>query len=49
MTRNSTPFSKEDEKWMKKALKLAEKGRGYVSPNPLVGSINRPPLMAAPS
>ncbi|KPP99548.1 MAG: bifunctional diaminohydroxyphosphoribosylaminopyrimidine deaminase / 5-amino-6-(5-phosphoribosylamino)uracil reductase RibD [Bacteroidetes bacterium HLUCCA01] len=39
MTRNSTPFSKEDEKWMKKALKLAEKGRGYVSPNPLVGCI----------
>lgn len=34
-----TAFSAEDRKWMKKALKLAEKGKGYVSPNPLVGSV----------
>lgn len=32
-------FSAEDTKWMKKALKLAEKGKGYVSPNPLVGCV----------
>ncbi len=32
-------FTADDTKWMKKALKLAEKGRGYVSPNPLVGCI----------
>jgi diaminohydroxyphosphoribosylaminopyrimidine deaminase/5-amino-6-(5-phosphoribosylamino)uracil reductase len=29
----------EDERWMKKALKLAEQGRGYVSPNPMVGCV----------
>ena len=29
----------KDEYYMKMALKLAEKGRGYVSPNPLVGAI----------
>lgn len=28
-----------DEKWMRKALELAEKGCGYVSPNPLVGCV----------
>ena len=28
-----------DEYYMKMALKLAQKGRGYVSPNPLVGAI----------
>lgn len=32
-------FSKEDEKWMKVAIRAAEKGRGYVSPNPLVGCV----------
>lgn len=32
-------FSREDHKWMKSALKMAEKGRGYVSPNPLVGCV----------
>ncbi len=32
-------FTAEDTSWMKKALKLAEKGRGHVSPNPLVGCI----------
>lgn len=32
-------FSLEDTKWMKKALKLAGKGLGYVSPNPLVGCV----------
>ena len=29
----------KDEHYMKMALKLAQKGRGYVSPNPLVGAI----------
>jgi diaminohydroxyphosphoribosylaminopyrimidine deaminase/5-amino-6-(5-phosphoribosylamino)uracil reductase len=34
-----TKFTKEDEKWMKLAFRTAEKGRGYVSPNPLVGCV----------
>ncbi len=29
----------QDEKWMKQALILAEKGRPWVSPNPLVGAV----------
>jgi diaminohydroxyphosphoribosylaminopyrimidine deaminase/5-amino-6-(5-phosphoribosylamino)uracil reductase len=29
----------DDEHWMRKALRLAEKGRGRTSPNPLVGAI----------
>jgi len=29
----------EDKKWMGKALRLAEKGRGRTSPNPMVGAI----------
>jgi diaminohydroxyphosphoribosylaminopyrimidine deaminase/5-amino-6-(5-phosphoribosylamino)uracil reductase len=28
-----------DEKWMRRALLLAERGRGYVHPNPMVGAI----------
>lgn len=28
-----------DEKWMQRALKLAAQGKGYVSPNPLVGAV----------
>lgn len=32
-------FSTEDEKWMKEALQLAERGAGYVSPNPMVGCV----------
>ncbi|HKJ32079.1 MAG TPA: bifunctional diaminohydroxyphosphoribosylaminopyrimidine deaminase/5-amino-6-(5-phosphoribosylamino)uracil reductase RibD [Balneolales bacterium] len=32
-------FSQTDKKWMKKALSLAEKGKGYVAPNPLVGCV----------
>ncbi len=28
-----------DEYYMEMAPKLAEKGRGYVSPNPLVGAV----------
>ncbi len=31
-------ISKRDEYWMKRALKLAEKGRGFTSPNPVVGA-----------
>ena len=30
---------KEEERWMKRAIRLAEKGRGRTSPNPLVGAI----------
>lgn len=29
----------EDEKWMRECLRLAKKGTGYVSPNPLVGAV----------
>lgn len=32
-------FTPEDYKFMKKALRLAAKGAGYVSPNPLVGCV----------
>src|SRR5271154_3937637 len=28
-----------DEHWMRRALELAERGRGYVEPNPLVGAV----------
>ena len=28
-----------DENWMRRALELAERGRGYVEPNPLVGAV----------
>lgn len=28
-----------DEYWMKQALRLAEKGRGHTSPNPMVGAV----------
>ena len=28
-----------DEAWMRRALELAERGRGYVEPNPLVGAV----------
>ena len=28
-----------DEKYMDLALELAEKGRGYVNPNPMVGAV----------
>jgi diaminohydroxyphosphoribosylaminopyrimidine deaminase/5-amino-6-(5-phosphoribosylamino)uracil reductase len=30
---------KRDEKFMREALRLAEKGRGFVEPNPLVGAV----------
>ena len=29
----------DDQKWMKRALRLAEKGRGRTSPNPMVGAV----------
>src|ERR1700676_4617272 len=28
-----------DETWMRRALELAERGRGFVEPNPLVGAV----------
>lgn len=31
--------SKSDRIWMQRALSLAQKGAGYVSPNPMVGSV----------
>jgi diaminohydroxyphosphoribosylaminopyrimidine deaminase/5-amino-6-(5-phosphoribosylamino)uracil reductase len=30
---------KDEERWMKRALRLAEKGRGRTSPNPMVGAV----------
>lgn len=32
-------FSTEDERYMRRALKLAEAGRGFVNPNPMVGAV----------
>lgn len=32
-------FDKSDRKWMKLAFELAERGAGYVSPNPMVGCV----------
>ncbi|MGF1671513.1 MAG: bifunctional diaminohydroxyphosphoribosylaminopyrimidine deaminase/5-amino-6-(5-phosphoribosylamino)uracil reductase RibD [Balneolaceae bacterium] len=32
-------YSDEDKIWMQRALSLAERGRGYTSPNPLVGCV----------
>jgi len=29
----------DDEFWMRRALELAERGRGFVEPNPLVGAV----------
>src|SRR5579862_2352197 len=32
-------MSESDRRWMKHALELAERGRGHVEPNPLVGAV----------
>ncbi len=32
-------MSETDDRWMHRALELAERGRGYVEPNPLVGAV----------
>jgi diaminohydroxyphosphoribosylaminopyrimidine deaminase / 5-amino-6-(5-phosphoribosylamino)uracil reductase len=32
-------MSDSDQNWMRRALELAERGRGYVEPNPLVGAV----------
>ena len=32
-------MAREDEHWMRRALRLAEKGRGRASPNPMVGAV----------
>lgn len=39
--RDSSPVADaaEDERWMRRALELAERGRGTASPNPLVGCV----------
>ncbi|MEX0720499.1 MAG: bifunctional diaminohydroxyphosphoribosylaminopyrimidine deaminase/5-amino-6-(5-phosphoribosylamino)uracil reductase RibD [Balneolaceae bacterium] len=34
-----TPPSNSDSDWMKQAIELANKGKGFVSPNPLVGCV----------
>ena len=35
----SNKFTEDDFRWMKQAIELADRGRGYVAPNPLVGCI----------
>src|SRR5262245_36616357 len=32
-------MAEADVAWMRRALELAERGRGYVEPNPLVGAV----------
>jgi diaminohydroxyphosphoribosylaminopyrimidine deaminase/5-amino-6-(5-phosphoribosylamino)uracil reductase len=32
-------MNESDSQWMERALELAERGRGYVEPNPLVGAV----------
>jgi diaminohydroxyphosphoribosylaminopyrimidine deaminase/5-amino-6-(5-phosphoribosylamino)uracil reductase len=32
-------MARDDEQWMKRAIRLAEKGRGRTSPNPMVGAV----------
>ena len=32
-------MTNSDEKWIRRALELAERGRGHVEPNPLVGAV----------
>jgi len=32
-------FMNQTEKWLERTLKLAEKGRGFTSPNPVVGAV----------
>ncbi len=39
MTSLTEKVVREDEHWMRKVLRLAEKGRGKTSPNPMVGAI----------
>lgn len=38
MTKAST-FNQADQKWMALALEIAERGAGYVAPNPMVGCV----------
>lgn len=38
-TTSKTIYTDTDTKWMKRAIRLAEKGKGYVAPNPLVGCV----------
>jgi len=38
-TEKAKSVSEADKNFMKRALTLAERGRGYVSPNPLVGAV----------
>ncbi len=35
----SGAFTAEETKYMRRALKLAERGRGAVHPNPMVGAV----------
>jgi diaminohydroxyphosphoribosylaminopyrimidine deaminase / 5-amino-6-(5-phosphoribosylamino)uracil reductase len=37
--REGRAMSAVEETWMRRALELAERGRGYVEPNPLVGAV----------
>ena len=37
--RPGDPLRHRDERWMRRAIELAERGRGLVEPNPLVGAV----------
>jgi len=37
--RRSTPQLDDDERWMRRALELAERGEGETNPNPMVGCV----------
>lgn len=39
MAEETMEKQREDERWMARALELAKKGLGHVSPNPMVGSV----------
>src|ERR1700719_3250933 len=39
MAEGAKPMDHADGRWMQRALELAERGRGHVEPNPLVGAV----------
>src|SRR6202023_1901450 len=39
LAREFTQMNPQDKNWMQRALALAELGRGFVEPNPLVGAV----------
>lgn len=39
MAKKNTKFTKFDEQMMKRCLEIAEKGKGFTNPNPMVGAV----------